>query len=211
MNGLENVVPREMRQMTHEELVRFWEDRLPGLGRVAADILFPIYNRGLALTPELPDLESRARRAIFWQGWQGMQVFPRTRLTEAYWAAWRLGVYDSYLATTRGPHEPLLRVRVEFPPAREAFISLVGDKLDRSLQSLCEGQVPYDSNPYSVWVGVLNRLRSTVFTALCAPLECITNSNPDKAAAFEELRALLVDGNIPLGFSENGSLIVLVA
>jgi hypothetical protein len=57
-------------------LVR-WDDRFPGKGRELMDVLQPFYGKR-TFTPPLPDLEERAKKAIFWHEFDGIRTLRKS-------------------------------------------------------------------------------------------------------------------------------------
>ncbi|MBU2613274.1 hypothetical protein KJ925_02330, partial [Patescibacteria group bacterium] len=66
---------RKQEPATDPNLVVFWDERYPGKGEAIMEILRPFCGWKPERKPALPDLEERAKAAIFWRDIKDVRVF----------------------------------------------------------------------------------------------------------------------------------------
>lgn len=178
------------------ERVAFWEKLFPGKGAALMDVLWPFYDWKPELKAELPDLEARARQAIFWRKFERARIFRADQL-------------DSF--------ESLLGTLLQASLMASLMDSLM-DSLGSSLWNMFLISLRFSLNDL-----LLLSFRVSLGDLLCAPLRDLLCASlffasgfalagkPEEAAKFKPLHELCLAGNFPLGFDKEGNLLVLVA
>lgn len=177
----------------------FWEERYPGKGEAIIGVLRPFYGWKPELKPALPDLEARAKEAIFWREIKGVRVFQMAdavslpaslpaSLWDSLWCSLRDSLGNSLWNSLRDSLRDSLRASFE-----ASLWASLRDSLRASLR---------DSLWYSLWY------------SLFFPCGFILADRSDQTARTARLKPLLdlwLAGNFPMGFDKDGNLLVLVA
>jgi hypothetical protein len=167
--------------------VEHWEERFPGKGAALLEILKPFFNWKPELKPALPDLEERAKSAVFWREIAGVRVFRSE--SDLFHAPLRVSLWVSFQAPLRDS----LRI---------SLLNSLRDSLPDSLPDLFR-----DSFRYSL----LDSLRPSFGDSLFYPCGFVLAGKFETAAKFKLLHDLWLAGNFPAGFDNEGNLLVLVA
>ncbi|MBI5654145.1 hypothetical protein HZC53_00605 [Candidatus Uhrbacteria bacterium] len=171
-----------MEDVGFEKHLAFWEERFPGKGATLMEILQPFYGWKEERKPVLPDVEEQAKSAIHWREIQGVRIFKG-------WYSLHDSLHNSLVRSLRNSlHHSL----------HDSLADSLWNSLAYSLaDSLILPDVNWDYDP--LW--------ESLFFA-CG---YILAGKPDEAAKFKPLLNLFVAGNFPLGFDEEGNLLILVA
>lgn len=190
----------------------FWENLSPGNGAQIMKSLRRFYDWNPALNPELPDLQTRAQKAVFWREIKGVRTFRHAGEVEVY-----TSLNDSLQSALLNSLED---------PFRFSFQSSFSDPIGRSLRSELGDAIwgsfrdsalepparpssrpsSWDSTWGSVWESFWDALRGSLFYAAN-----FVPTNTYTAAKFKFLHDLWLAGNFPVGFDKDGNLLILVA
>jgi len=169
----------------------FWEKNFFGKGAALMEAIGPVCDWNPELKPALPDLEKRARGAVFWKGFKEIRCIPSSQ-------------GDDYLHPVSESFEESLKVPIK-PPAPDTYDETL-KKITWSLACDLLRDLEH---------GFVDSVRSSmVFSlrviCLYACKFAIANQ-PEETAKFKPLLELWLAGNFPIGFDWNGNLLVLVA
>ena len=141
---------------TDEDLARlaFWEERFIGHGLEMMEFLKPLYRWEPKLMPLVPDLEKRAKKAVFWMKVKKVEVFQQ----------------DSYHEIVERFATAEIAEYIDVSSMTEALSAVYRDRLGGPLmRSLKEKALEIDSDGVATIIGepVLELLKSSLKSSLC--------------------------------------------
>ncbi|MBI5654146.1 hypothetical protein HZC53_00610 [Candidatus Uhrbacteria bacterium] len=170
----------------------FWEKLFFGKGAALMEVVGPLCSWRPELKPALPDLEKRAKDAVFWRKFKGIRCIVFS-LREKFNHSVRDSLSDSLKDTLQElPHD-------SYRGALEDVVrDLVWSLLYRSI---------YTHYSDSLSFPLLDSLQFTLVHACSFAIA----GNGKEAAKFRPFFELWLAGNLPVGFDRDGNLLVLVA
>ncbi|MFA5185694.1 MAG: hypothetical protein WC551_04350 [Patescibacteria group bacterium] len=146
---------RSTEDWTEEDLTRlvFWEKNFIGHGLEMMEFLKPLYRWEPKITPPVPDLERRAKKAVFWMKVKKVEVFQQASYHE---------IVDSFDTDEIGEY-----IGVE--EMTEALSAVCRDRLgDPLMRSVKEKVREFDSDEVAEIIGepVLELLKSALKSSL---------------------------------------------
>lgn len=179
----------------------FWENVYPGKGRALMEVVGPLYDWTPTLAPPLPNLAERASKCVFWRDFAAVKpvsvsAHMSIRLENG------LGIFG----TAQESHDSIAGssfydvYRHAFPgnAPRQRVEALFRQKLGGSLRC----RFWHRSGAY---------IANTLWDLFHVPSSLIAMGKTRGAQATEPLRAMLLAGNWPVGFDEEGNFIIFTA
>jgi hypothetical protein len=169
------------KKMGVDSNLAFWEERFPRKGRAIMEVLRPFYIWKPVLKPPLPDLEIKAKEAVFWRGVTGVRIFSRA---EAVSPQDSIGFW-----------------------LRDSLGDSLGDSLEDPLGNSLRDSLRIALGSVFRFRG--SRDDSCVDSIFCT-IAYVISDKPDEAAKFKPLLDLWLSGNYPFGFDKDDNLLILV-
>ena len=168
----------------------FWEVRFPGKSGALMKVLSPFYGWKPEFRSAIPNLAEKDKQAVFWRDVKNVRVLKNSDTS----------LLEASLGDSLG--DSLEEMQDSEDSFETSFGSLFWNSLFDSL---------FDSLETSLWDSSRDSLRASLRTSIVYSCFYILDDKPKEAAKFKPLLDLWLAGNFPVGFDEDGNLLVLVA
>ena len=219
-----------------EERLALWEERFPGKGAGLMKVVQPFYDWMPEIKPPLPNLEERARGAVFWHefgaircigAYDGAASISEDKLIEESLFGALCNEVDTALGDylqdiveeslgeyfTSLMREDMniafheLGTSLAVQPFIDALLFTCGKAVSKDIEQWWEnmfGEDDYSASLLEVLVGALD-------TAFYFSLAFQYMNKFERVAQLRPFLELWLEGNFPVGFDSDGSLLILVA
>lgn len=196
------------RSLENERLL-YWEERVPGKGEIILGALNRFYFWEPRLMPAMPNLDEIARKAIFWREFCGVKTYSlkypsysRASIYDSLWGHFGDLIKEWQEFEVRNEKPSLQHsVQVALCPVYKPFLNSLGQEPKRRTSFAMNG----------AWIDISEGQWNSFFAAVYFMCGFLAVDKPEESAKFNSLLYLWLDGNYPIGFDEDGKLLVLVA